>query len=685
MKTVLLAKQTMDRIFLAVENANDGLWYRNYLTGEAWYSARWKRMLGYEDHELPNAPEVFRSLVFSDDWSSIQSACTAHLAGETPIYDCLFRMKHHSGTWRWIHSRGKARFGSDGRAEEFAGSHTDVTEYKVQTDFHKELLEMLPVLVSLKDQKRRFHYVNKAVEEYFNRSRDTVLGKTQEELALDDEQAKQFRADDEKILKGELAEIHVAQEPLTNQSSGEVRHLQTRKRLLSFPSNNPQPHVLAVATDITDTLAAQEQLRIMRDSLKVKLQSLTDLVVDIEKSTSERDACNTAILRLQEFGDVFGYPSVMISFKRIIDGRPCIIAEPDYATGVWKNIAPHMMRLCDVSQTEMDITALVLENGRAEFVSDSRNHVAFDQNLARKVQLVSQYVIPLQTASSKLGILQIAMGERERPPEDRSYYDAIAAHLSVAIERHRSLAELERINKELTNQARILAFDAAAAKIMHELMHAIGDYADRLRAAVVNPEIRCNKNAEQFLQYTQQKVGEWIRSVSQNVGALKTNEEVGAYEVEKIIKETVETWYRKAQLRNCTIQMECNAPGKKAHVRFGALKEAVSCLIVNAIEANAKDIRVIVRAVPRPPDVSRASERIDIEVLDNGDGIPLEFRDKLKTFGWTSKVAIGHGIGLTIVDLLSKRMGGSFDIVSYGKASGEPLTRFVLRLPSVLG
>jgi PAS domain S-box-containing protein len=63
----LSLKDSEERLRLAMQFANDGLFDWNLVTNEIYYSPVWKRLLGYEDDELPNDFSVWEKLTHSED------------------------------------------------------------------------------------------------------------------------------------------------------------------------------------------------------------------------------------------------------------------------------------------------------------------------------------------------------------------------------------------------------------------------------------------------------------------------------------------------------------------------------------------------------------------------------------------------------------------------------------------
>lgn len=122
------ARRGEERLELALEGAELGLWDWNVATGEANYDARWCAMLGHAAGELPPRVESWQALVHPDDAADAHRRLEAHLRGETPRYESEHRLRHRNGGWRWVLNRGKviARDGA-GAPLRMAGTHMDVT------------------------------------------------------------------------------------------------------------------------------------------------------------------------------------------------------------------------------------------------------------------------------------------------------------------------------------------------------------------------------------------------------------------------------------------------------------------------------------------------------------------------------------------------------------------------------
>jgi diguanylate cyclase (GGDEF)-like protein/PAS domain S-box-containing protein len=115
----------------AARGANDGLWDWDLQSGEIYYSARWKEMLGYQEDEIGRRPDEWLCRVHPDDFPGLQNAVAAHCRRETPQLEFEHRMHCKDGTYRWILSRALGVWNESGEAVRLAGSQTDITAAKV--------------------------------------------------------------------------------------------------------------------------------------------------------------------------------------------------------------------------------------------------------------------------------------------------------------------------------------------------------------------------------------------------------------------------------------------------------------------------------------------------------------------------------------------------------------------------
>ena len=123
------ARQSEERFSLAMRGARDGLWDWNLFSGAVYYSPRWKSMFGYTDTELRNSLDSFRKLIHPADRDAVRVAEEAYLEDFSGDYRAEFRMRHKSGQYVDVLSRGfVVRDSATEKAIRFVGTHVDITE-----------------------------------------------------------------------------------------------------------------------------------------------------------------------------------------------------------------------------------------------------------------------------------------------------------------------------------------------------------------------------------------------------------------------------------------------------------------------------------------------------------------------------------------------------------------------------
>jgi len=144
-------RESQERLALVVRGSNDGIWDWNVVTGETFFSSRWKTMLGFQDDEIENRYSAWEDLIHPDDREKVRQCVQSYLAGDAPVYVVEHRLRHKDGTYRWILARGVMQRDAEGRPVRMAGSHMDLTELKTALEqlkkVHQDLLDAQDHLV----------------------------------------------------------------------------------------------------------------------------------------------------------------------------------------------------------------------------------------------------------------------------------------------------------------------------------------------------------------------------------------------------------------------------------------------------------------------------------------------------------------------------------------------------------
>jgi PAS domain S-box-containing protein len=120
-----------DRMTLAIEGGNDGLWdWLDISTNAQWWSPSYCALIGYTPEELPAGLASFSSILHPDHVALCNQAATDAIAGIRDYDEEHLLMTKHQG-YRWFRSRAKVYRDANGKAVRMAGSAQDIHDRKL--------------------------------------------------------------------------------------------------------------------------------------------------------------------------------------------------------------------------------------------------------------------------------------------------------------------------------------------------------------------------------------------------------------------------------------------------------------------------------------------------------------------------------------------------------------------------
>jgi PAS domain S-box-containing protein len=153
----LRAQQVLQELNL-LENVLDevlaGYWEWHFVAGIEYLSPGYKKMLGYEDAELPNEPALWQKLIFPEDRPKVLAAMERHIQsqGEIPYYSEV-RYWHKNGSLVWVICSGKViEWDKEGNAVRMVGCHIDITDRKLAELYLQQTNEKLLEATQLKSE-----------------------------------------------------------------------------------------------------------------------------------------------------------------------------------------------------------------------------------------------------------------------------------------------------------------------------------------------------------------------------------------------------------------------------------------------------------------------------------------------------------------------------------------------------
>jgi PAS domain S-box-containing protein len=177
------------RLTLALDASNTGLWGFNIQTRETFFSREWKSQIGYDEDEIEDRFSVWEDLLHSDDRERMIARAKAYAEDEWPNYEEEFRLRHKDGSHRWIITRASLIRDSDGKPLRLLGSHYDVTERKQAEDALRErenvlrlFVEHTPAAIAMFDRNMKYLVASRRYRTDFRLGKQTLLGRSHYEV-----------------------------------------------------------------------------------------------------------------------------------------------------------------------------------------------------------------------------------------------------------------------------------------------------------------------------------------------------------------------------------------------------------------------------------------------------------------------------------------------------------------------
>lgn len=147
-------RESEERLTLAFEAAQEGVWDWNLQTDAVVYSDRWKKMLGYADSEIEPNVSAWKRLLHPDDKARAEQLNDSVARG-AQIYEGEFHLRHKDGHYVHVLSRGfPVRREPGGPVVRIVGTHFDLTERK-RAEAERSRRELLARLVFAQEDERR--------------------------------------------------------------------------------------------------------------------------------------------------------------------------------------------------------------------------------------------------------------------------------------------------------------------------------------------------------------------------------------------------------------------------------------------------------------------------------------------------------------------------------------------------
>ena len=274
----------------------------------------------------------------------------------------------------------------------------------------------------------------------------------------------------------------------------------------------------------------------------------------------------------------------------------------------------------------------------------------------------------LRRESELVGLMLISAEPHALTSEKRAILDVLASQVAVEVESCRLIEEKVRLERELVNREHLAKLGQMAAQVAHEVKNPLSSIKS---IAQVMREEESLSEFDQDLSLIVSEIDRLNRTVSQLLAFSRpSHAESRPVRLSDLISASVTIAGAEAKERGVDLRIESITDVVLTGTQGGALRDALSNVVLNAVQATEAGEEVVIRAVlqtsGRESEIrtgQSVAEILAITISDTGPGIPADSQQRVFEPFYSTK-SRGTGLGLAIVQRRVVEIGGSVELVS---------------------
>jgi len=237
----------------------------------------------------------------------------------------------------------------------------------------------------------------------------------------------------------------------------------------------------------------------------------------------------------------------------------------------------------------------------------------------------------------------------------------------------RDITQQRKLEEALRTTERLASVGRMAATVAHEINNPLEAITNFIYLANQQPEL--SEKLKRYLSSADQELRRVAHIAQQTLGFYKDNSQPVILSVADAVQDVLTVYERKMTYKQLRVEQRME-PELEIRTMAGELKQVLSNVIVNAIDASREGGRIIIRA--RAARSAAGVRGVCITIADTGVGIAARDQANLFTPFFTTKREVGTGLGLWITRDLLQKKGGSIRLRSRDRVPSGTVVRIYL-------